>query len=65
MESPAATKSAVGEVREGWIKAEEFAEYDLELVLGERWFHVLNAVYVGQPGTWSKKDGMDQLIIFW
>jgi hypothetical protein len=48
MESPAATKSAVCEVRAGWIKAEEFAEDDLELVRGERWFHILDVVDVGQ-----------------
>ena len=27
--SPAATKCAVGKVRAGWVKAEEFVEYDL------------------------------------
>ena len=47
--SPAATKCAVGEVRTGWVEAEEFVEDDLELVLCERWFHILDAVYVGQP----------------
>ena len=31
----------------------------------ESWFRVLNAVDVGQPGTWSKKDGVGQLEIFW
>ena len=49
MEAPAATKGAVSEVRAGWIKAEEFAEDDLELVLCQRWFHILDAVYAGQP----------------
>ena len=49
MESPAASKGAVSEVRAGWIKAEELAEDDLELVLGERWFHILDVVDVGQP----------------
>ena len=49
MESPAATKCAVGEVRTGWIEAEEFAEDDLELVLCQCWFHILDAVYVAQP----------------
>ena len=47
--SPAASKGAVGEVRTGWVEAEEFVENDLELVLCERWFHILDAVYVGQP----------------
>ena len=47
--SPAATKGAVSEVRTGWVEAEEFVEDDLELVLCERWFHILDAVYVGQP----------------
>ena len=49
MESPAAAKGTVSEVRTGWIKAEEFAEDDLELVLCQRWFHILDAVDVGQP----------------
>ena len=47
--SPAAAKCAVGEVRTGWVEAEEFVEDDLELVLCQRWFHILDAVYVGQP----------------
>ena len=34
--SPAATKCAVGEVRTGWVEAEEFVEDNLELVLCER-----------------------------
>ena len=41
--SPAASKGAVGEVRTGWVEAEEFVENDLELVLCERWFHILDA----------------------
>ena len=49
IESPAATKCAVGEVGTGWVEAEEFVEDDLELVLCQRWFHILDAVYVGQP----------------
>ena len=49
MESPAATKGAVSEVRTGWIEAEEFAEDDLELVLCQRWFHILDAVDVVHP----------------
>ena len=47
--SSAASKCAVGEVRTGWIEAEELVKDDLELVLCERWFHILDAVYVGQP----------------
>ena len=47
--SPAATKGAVGEIRTGWVDAEECVEDDLELALCERWFHILDAVYVGQP----------------
>ena len=49
MESPAATNCAVGKVTTGWIEAEEFVEDDLELVFCERWFHILDAVDVGQP----------------
>ena len=49
MESPAATKCAVGEVKTSWVEAEEFVEDALELVLCQRWFHILDAVYVGQP----------------
>ena len=48
--SPASGEGAVGQVRTGWVEAEEFVEDDLELVLCERWFHILDAVYVGQPG---------------
>ena len=47
--SPASAESTVCQIRAGWIEAEELVEDDLELVLGERWFHVLNAVYVGLP----------------
>ena len=47
--SPASAKSTVCQIRTGWIEAEEFSKYDLELVLCERWFHILDAVYVGQP----------------
>ena len=47
--SPASGKSAVCQVRTGWVEAEEFVEDDLLLVLCERWFHILDAVYVGQP----------------
>ena len=46
--SPASGKGTVCQVRTGWIEAEEFAEDDLELFLGERWFHILDAVDVGQ-----------------
>ena len=47
--SPASAEGTVCQVRAGWIEAEELVEDDLELVLGERWFHVRSAVYVGQP----------------
>ena len=47
---PASAKCAVCKIRSGRVKAEEFVEDDLELVLSEGRFHVLNAVYVGQPG---------------
>ena len=47
--SPASAKSTVRQVRMGWVEAEEFVEDDLELVLCECWFHILDAVYVGQP----------------
>ena len=60
--SPASAKSAVCQIRAGWIEAEELIDDDLDLVLGERWFHVLNDVYVGQP---REKDGVGQLMIFW
>ena len=65
MESPAAAKSTVSEVRTGWIKAEEFAEDDLELVLCECWFHILMLSMWGSRGTWSKNDGVGQVMIFW
>ena len=48
--SPASAASTVCQIRASWIEAEELAEDDLELVLGEGRLHVLNAVYVGQPG---------------
>ena len=48
--SPASAECTVREVRAGWVEAEELVEDDLELVLSEGRFHVLNAVYVGQPG---------------
>ena len=48
--SPASGEGAVSQVRASWVEAEEFMEDDLELVLCERWFHILDAVYVGQPG---------------
>ena len=49
--SPAATKCAVGEVRAGWVEAEEFVEYDLELFVRECRLHVFDAVYVWQAGN--------------
>ena len=53
--SPASGKGTVCQVRTGWIEAEEFSKYDLELVFSECWFHVLNAVYVGQSGDVVEK----------
>ena len=47
--SQASGEGAVGQIRTGWVEADEFGEDDLKLVFGERWFHILNAVYVGQP----------------
>ena len=47
--SPVSAKSTVCQVMTGWVEAEEFVADVLELVFGERWFHILNAVYVGQP----------------
>ena len=47
--SPASAECAVCKIRSGRVKAEEFVEDDLELVLSEGRFHVLNAVDVGQP----------------
>ena len=48
--SPTSAECAVCKIRSGRVEAEEFVEDDLELVLSEGRFHVLNAVYVGQPG---------------
>ena len=48
--SLASGKSTVCQVRTGWIEAEEFSKDDLKLVFGECWFHILDAVYVGQSG---------------
>ena len=53
--SPASGKSAIRQVRTGWIEAEEFSEEDLELVFGECWFHILNVVDVGQSGDVVKE----------
>ena len=47
--SPASAECAVCKIRSGWVEAEELVEDDLKLVLIEGRFHVLNAVYVGQP----------------
>ena len=64
--SPASAEGTVCQVRTGWVEAEEFVEDDLELVLCERWFHILDAVSMwGSRGTWSKKDGVGQVMIFW
>ena len=46
---PASAECAVCEIRAGWIEAEDLVEDDLILVLIEGRFHVLNAIYVGQP----------------
>ena len=48
--SPASGEGAVSQVGTSWVEAEEFVEDGLEMVLCERWFHLLDAVYVGQPG---------------
>ena len=53
--SPASAKCTVHEVRAGWVEVEELVEDDLELVLIEGWFHVLDAVDVGQPGDMVKE----------
>ena len=57
MESPAATKCAVGEVRAGWIEAEEFSKDDLELVVGECWFHVRSCLCGAVGGRGQKRLG--------
>ena len=49
--SPTAIKGAVGNVRAGWVEAEEFVEDDLELVLSEGGLHVFVAVDVGEAGN--------------
>ena len=48
--SPTSAECAVRKIRSGRVEAEELVEDDLELVLSEGRFHVLNAVYVGQSG---------------
>ena len=48
--SPAATKSAVGKVRAGWVEAEEFVEDNLVLSIGKRRLHKFDAVYMWQSG---------------
>ena len=53
--SPASAECTVREVRAGWVEAKELVEDDLELVFIEGWFHVLNAVDVGQPGDMVKE----------
>ena len=53
---PASAECTVRDVRAGWVEAEELVEDDLELVLIEDWFHVLNAVDVGQPGDMVKVE---------
>jgi hypothetical protein len=46
---PASAKNLVGEVRAGWVEAEEFVEEDLELVFSKSWLHEFDAVDVWQP----------------
>ena len=41
-------ESSVGEVRAGWVEAEELVEGDLELVFGESRLHEFDAVDVRQ-----------------
>ena len=64
--SPASAECAVCKIRSGRVEAEEFVEDDLELVLSEGRFHVLNAVYVGQPGDMVEegwcRPGVDFLV---
>jgi hypothetical protein len=53
--SPASDECTVREVRAGWVEAENLVEDDLKLVLIEGWFHVLDALDVGQPGDMVKE----------
>ena len=46
--SSTTAKSSVGEVRAGWVEAEELVEGDLELVFGESRLHEFDAVNVRQ-----------------
>ena len=59
---PASGEGAVSQVRTSWVETEEFVEDDLELVLCERWFHILDAVYVGQPGD-VVKEGWSGVVV--
>ena len=63
--SPASAESTVCQIRAGWIEAEELVEDDLELVLGSAGSMYLMLSMWGSRGTWSKKDGVGQLMIFW
>jgi hypothetical protein len=53
--SPVSAECTICKVRAGWVEAEDLVENDLELVLNEGWFYVLNAVDVGQPGDMVKE----------
>ena len=53
--SPAATKCAVGKVRAGWVEAEEFDEYDLDLFVRECRLQLFDAVYVWQARNMVKE----------
>ena len=62
--SPAAAECAVRNIRAGRVEAEELLEDDLELVFSEGRLHILMLSMWGSRGTWSKKDGVGQLVIF-
>ena len=56
MEASSTTaESSVGEVRAGWVEAEELVEGDLELVFGESRLHEFDAVNVRQAGNVVKE----------
>jgi hypothetical protein len=52
---PTASECSVGEVRAGWVEAEELVEGDLELVFGESRLHEFDAVNVRQAGNVVKE----------
>ena len=52
MEASSTTaESSVGEVRAGWVEAEELVEGDPEVVFGESRLHEFDAVNVRQAGN--------------